>query len=72
MIYLSNIYFRREGLAGTYICGRSPEESEEPSIENLSVDDDYFDEKVWPILAQRIPVFEKLKVCLIYTNFSIS
>ncbi|KAK1137190.1 hypothetical protein K0M31_001714 [Melipona bicolor] len=55
-------YFRREGLAGTYICGRSPEESEEPSIEDLSVDHDYFDEKVWPILAQRIPAFEKLKL----------
>ncbi|CAD1472893.1 unnamed protein product, partial [Heterotrigona itama] len=53
---------RREGLAGTYICGRSPEESEEPSIEDLNVDHDYFDEKVWPILAQRIPVFEQLKL----------
>ncbi|XP_061935793.1 FAD-dependent oxidoreductase domain-containing protein 1 isoform X2 [Apis cerana] len=53
---------RREGLAGTFICGRSPEESEEPTIEDLSVDYDYFDEKVWPILAQRVPVFEKLKL----------
>ncbi|PBC25597.1 FAD-dependent oxidoreductase domain-containing protein 1 isoform X1 [Apis cerana] len=58
----SGTYFRREGLAGTFICGRSPEESEEPTIEDLSVDYDYFDEKVWPILAQRVPVFEKLKL----------
>ncbi|XP_017757907.1 PREDICTED: FAD-dependent oxidoreductase domain-containing protein 1 [Eufriesea mexicana] len=58
----SGTYFRREGLAGTFICGRSPEESEEPTIEDLSVDYDYFEEKIWPILAQRVPAFEKLKL----------
>ncbi|XP_076298961.1 FAD-dependent oxidoreductase domain-containing protein 1 [Lasioglossum baleicum] len=55
-------YFRREGLAGTYICGRSPEESEEPPVTDLSVDYNYFDEKVWPVLAHRVPAFEKLKL----------
>ncbi|XP_043603959.1 FAD-dependent oxidoreductase domain-containing protein 1 isoform X1 [Bombus pyrosoma] len=55
-------FLRREGLAGTYICGRSPEESEEPSTEDLSIDYDFFEEKVWPILARRVPVFEKLKL----------
>lgn len=55
-------YFRREGLANTYVCGRSPEESEEPSIDDLNVDYDFFEEKVWPVLARRVPVFEKLKL----------
>ena len=35
---------------------------EEPSIENLDVDYDFFYDKVWPKLAERIPAFEKLKV----------
>ncbi|XP_060830755.1 FAD-dependent oxidoreductase domain-containing protein 1-like [Bombus pascuorum] len=55
-------FLRREGLAGTYICGRSPEESEEPSTEDLSIDYDFFEEKIWPILARRVPAFEKLKL----------
>ncbi|XP_017879641.1 FAD-dependent oxidoreductase domain-containing protein 1 [Ceratina calcarata] len=58
----SGTYFRREGLANMYVCGRSPEESEEPSIEDLNVDYDFFEEKVWPILARRVPAFEKLKL----------
>ncbi len=36
---------------------------EEPSCDDLSVDYDFFTEKVWPRLAHRFPVFEKLKVC---------
>ncbi|XP_076161419.1 FAD-dependent oxidoreductase domain-containing protein 1 [Ptiloglossa arizonensis] len=55
-------YFRREGLAGTYICGRSPLESEEPSVQDLTVDDDYFNEIIWPTLAQRVKSFAKLKL----------
>nr|XP_033337638.1 FAD-dependent oxidoreductase domain-containing protein 1 [Megalopta genalis] len=55
-------YFRREGLAGNYICGRSPEESEEPPATDLNVDYDYFEEKIWPVLASRVPTFEKLKL----------
>ncbi|XP_076233776.1 FAD-dependent oxidoreductase domain-containing protein 1 isoform X2 [Calliopsis andreniformis] len=55
-------YFRREGLVGTYICGRSPSESDEPSTQDLSVDHEYFNEQVWPMLAQRVKAFEKLKV----------
>ena len=55
-------YFRREGLAGTYICGRSPPESEEPPTTDLSVDHEYFNEKIWPELANRVKSFDKLKV----------
>ncbi|EZA52292.1 hypothetical protein DMN91_007042 [Ooceraea biroi] len=58
----SGTYFRREGLAGNYVCGRTPELHEEPSVNNLDVDHEFFDNKVWPALAHRIPAFENLKV----------
>jgi len=58
----SGLYFRREGLAGLYLVGMSPTPEEEPSNENLDVDYDYFYEKLWPILAHRVPAFENCKV----------
>ncbi|XP_071567708.1 FAD-dependent oxidoreductase domain-containing protein 1 [Temnothorax nylanderi] len=58
----SGAYFRRDGLGGNYICGKSPESNEEPSIENLDVDHEFFDNRVWPLLAHRVPAFENLKV----------
>lgn len=59
----SGTYFRVDGTAGNYICGRSPSLDGEPPIDNLDVDYDYFDESVWPQLAHRIPAFECAKVC---------
>lgn len=44
------------------MCGISPPEAEEPSVDNLNVEENYFEEKVWPIIAHRAPVFEKCKV----------
>ncbi|PNF23904.1 FAD-dependent oxidoreductase domain-containing protein 1 [Cryptotermes secundus] len=58
----SGTYFRREGLAGNYICGRSPLPEEEPSVDNLDVDHDFFDKNIWPVLASRVPAFEAVKV----------
>uniref|UniRef100_F6WV06 FAD-dependent oxidoreductase domain-containing protein 1 n=1 Tax=Callithrix jacchus TaxID=9483 RepID=F6WV06_CALJA len=58
----SGTYFRREGLGSNYLGGRSPTEEEEPDPENLEVDHDFFQDKVWPHLAQRVPAFETLKV----------
>jgi len=52
---------RRDGLGGNYICGKSPKLDEEPSIENLDVDHEFFDNEVWPLLARRVPAFENLK-----------
>lgn len=56
---------RRDDLGGNYICGKSPEPDEEPSVENLDVDHEFFDNKVWPLLAHRVPSFENLKVFII-------
>ncbi|KAL5285254.1 FOXRED1.2 family protein [Megaselia abdita] len=54
-------YFRRDGLGGNFLAGRSPSEDEEPVCENLDVDYNYFDTDVWPTLATRVPAFESVK-----------
>lgn len=69
LIDYSGVYFRREGLGGNYITGMSPEEMEEPDISNLDVDHEFFQEKVWPRLAQRVPAFENLKVSGAWAGF---
>lgn len=60
----SGTYFRREGLFGNFIGGRSPSEDQEPPIDTglEEVDHCYFNSDVWPFLAKRVPAFEKLKV----------
>uniref|UniRef100_A0A8C6W217 FAD-dependent oxidoreductase domain-containing protein 1 n=2 Tax=Nannospalax galili TaxID=1026970 RepID=A0A8C6W217_NANGA len=58
----SGVYFRREGLGSNYLGGCSPTEEEEPDPANLEVDHDFFQNKVWPHLAQRVPAFQTLKV----------
>lgn len=66
----SGTYFRRENLTGNFICGRSPEPDEEPAPEDLScVDHEFFDEKIWPVLATRVKAFEKLKVNSAWAGF---
>lgn len=37
-------------------------QNEEPDCNNLDVDHEFFQEKVWPLLAHRVPAFESLKV----------
>ncbi len=54
----SGVYFRPEGVG--YLGGRS--RLDEPAGANFEVDYDYFDTAVWPILAERVPAFEALKV----------
>lgn len=62
MVDPSSTYFRRDGLGGNYLAGRSPDPSCEPDCSDLSVDYDYFDEQIWPKIAHRVPAFESLKV----------
>ncbi|XP_040182120.1 FAD-dependent oxidoreductase domain-containing protein 1 [Rana temporaria] len=69
LIDSSGAYFRREGLGGNYIGGLSPSEEEEPDTSNLDVDHNYFQEKVWPLLAHRVPAFESLKVKSAWAGF---
>ncbi|XP_025032854.1 FAD-dependent oxidoreductase domain-containing protein 1 [Python bivittatus] len=62
LIDTTGAYFRREGLGGNYLGGLSPAEEEEPDTQDLEVDHEFFQEKVWPKLAHRVPCFESLKV----------
>lgn len=54
------IWFRPEGR--NFICGVSPQEHEEPTGMDWEVDYAFFDERIWPGLAGRIPQFEAIKV----------
>ncbi|XP_069894390.1 FAD-dependent oxidoreductase domain-containing protein 1 [Dipodomys merriami] len=66
---VSRVYFRREGLGCNYLGGRSPTEEEEPDPTNLEVDHDFFQDKVWPHLAKRVPAFNNLKVQSAWAGF---
>lgn len=62
-------YFRREGLGNHYLCGRSPTEEEEPAIDNDDVDFDFYDDQVWPVIANRAKCFESSKVKSAWCGF---
>ncbi|XP_030370686.1 FAD-dependent oxidoreductase domain-containing protein 1 [Scaptodrosophila lebanonensis] len=55
-------YFRRDGLGGNFLCGRSPSDEEEPKCDTLDVDHEFFETVIWPTLAKRVPAFESAKV----------
>ena len=56
----SGFYVRPEGRH--FICGLSPEEADEPQALDWEVDYGWFEERIWPQLAARIPAFEAIKV----------
>lgn len=65
----THTYFRRDGLAGNFVCGRSPSADKEPTCDNMDVDYDFFDTDVWPVLAQRIPAFESVRIKSAWAGF---
>jgi glycine/D-amino acid oxidase-like deaminating enzyme len=55
------VYFRPEGPA--WIGGYSPRDGEpDPDTLDLEVDRSRFEEVVWPVLARRVPAFERLRL----------
>jgi FAD-dependent oxidoreductase domain-containing protein 1 len=57
----SGVWFRPEGRV--FLCGKSPEASEEPTAADLdAIDHAFFEGEVWPRLAARVPAFESVKV----------
>jgi len=60
IVDISGFWFRPEGQQ--FICGLSPAESEEPPAEGDEVDYDWFEDRIWPALAERIPAMEAIKV----------
>lgn len=56
----SGLYVRPEGSG--YICGISPGPGEpDPDCDDLEVDHELFEERLWPLLAARVPAFEAIK-----------
>lgn len=56
----SGVWFRPEG--AVFIAGLSPHEDEEPVHDDLDqIDYLFFEERIWPVLAHRVPAFEAIK-----------
>jgi sarcosine oxidase len=59
-IDFTGVYFRPEG--AQFICGLSPQDHEEPEVGDDTIDHAWFEERIWPVLAARVPVFEAIKL----------
>eukprot|EP01125_Pyxidicula_operculata_P013305 TRINITY_DN4400_c0_g1_i2.p1 TRINITY_DN4400_c0_g1~~TRINITY_DN4400_c0_g1_i2.p1 ORF type:complete len:435 (-),score=29.04 TRINITY_DN4400_c0_g1_i2:171-1328(-) len=79
VIDTSGVYFRPEG--SYFIVGKSPSEDSDPDylLENMTpeelqhefnvVDHSFFDNEIWPDLAERIPGFQSIKVVNSWSGF---
>ncbi|MDP1650446.1 MAG: FAD-binding oxidoreductase [Rubrivivax sp.] len=56
----SGLYFRPEGTG--FLCGIAPAEHEDPECHDFEVPLDWWDERLWPALAQRVPGFEAARL----------
>lgn len=56
----TGVYFRPEGVQ--FICGLSPGEHEEPEVGGEAIDYGWFEERIWPVLASRVPGFAAIKL----------
>lgn len=56
----TGVYVRPEGEG--FLCGTSPPEDRDPDFDgDYSVEWDLFEETIWPVLAGRIPAFERIR-----------
>ena len=56
----SGVHVRSDGTA--YMTGCPPAVDHPAAFDDFDMDHDIFEEKVWPVLANRIPAFERIKV----------
>jgi sarcosine oxidase len=56
----NGVWFRPEG--ASYICGVSPEESADPDCTDFELDYSFYEDLVWPTIANRVPAFEAIKL----------
>ncbi|WP_419864897.1 NAD(P)/FAD-dependent oxidoreductase [Candidatus Poriferisodalis sp.] len=56
----TGVHMRSDGDA--YMCGCTPDVDPAVSYDDFAMDHDIFEAKVWPVLAHRVPAFERLKV----------
>ena len=55
----TGVYCRPEGKG--FIGGSAPPPEQDPDSDDFEVDHTFFEEVVWPVLAERIPAFESIK-----------
>ncbi len=55
----SGAYVRPEG--EIYLCGMAPPDDDDPPATDFTVDPAFFEETLWPIIAQRVPAFERIR-----------
>ncbi|MFA5121624.1 NAD(P)/FAD-dependent oxidoreductase [Zavarzinia sp.] len=56
----TGLYFRPEGRG--FLCGLQPPEDQDPDADgDFEVDHSFFDEHIWPVLAARVPAFERIR-----------
>jgi glycine/D-amino acid oxidase-like deaminating enzyme len=55
----SGVYVRPEG--DLYISGASPPANQDPEATDFEVNHAFFEDAVWPVLAARVPAFERIK-----------
>jgi len=62
LIDSTGVYWRPEGQY--FVCGKSPEEDNdpEPAYDDFEVDHAWFENEIWPVMAERCAKFEALKV----------
>ncbi|KAK0404837.1 hypothetical protein QR680_017657 [Steinernema hermaphroditum] len=60
----SGVYCRPDSVGHNFVCGKHPTKEEDAAIDhsNLDVDYDYFYDKIWPVLVERVPSFKNLKI----------
>ena len=56
----SGVHVRSDGKY--YMCGCPPDEDRAVAFDDFTIDYSIWDNKLWPILARRIPAFEAVKV----------
>jgi FAD-dependent oxidoreductase domain-containing protein 1 len=56
----TGLYFRPEG--NGFLCGIAPPEHEDPECDDFEVPLHWFEERLWPALAHRVPAFEAARL----------
>jgi sarcosine oxidase len=56
----SGVYCRPEN--DLFITARAPAKDNDPTTDSFHIEHDQFEAEIWPILAERVPAFEAIKV----------
>ena len=66
---LSQLFLKRFDLVGygggrhaQFICGISPDSDNDPDCLDLETNPGFFENELWPMLAERVPAFEAIKM----------